>query len=335
MILPISLTTASSGCKRRAGPGARLPARSSRSRAHLFTTRAVAARPTRGRRRRTTALGRGRARARRRRRRSSCASARCTARRSSSRAASRARPTAAPDADIIVSDDPALALAVQAADCVPLLIADRRTGAVAAAHAGWRGLAAACPRRRSQALAREFGSRPADLIAAVGPSIGACCYEVGADVRERSQRAGSRRGRSTRWFSRRPQPTRGNPSMPGARAGAPRRITGSSTAGRRARDQLEAAGVPARRRFSSPELCTASHPDAVLLVSRDGSRRPGRHRPARDQVAPRASSIAALASRSACAFNSRPTCSKVTRPISCASSRAFACSGCSPAFFTL
>ncbi|MHB8533638.1 MAG: laccase domain-containing protein, partial [Solirubrobacteraceae bacterium] len=75
------------------------------------------------------------------------------------------------EADIIVSDDPSLALAIQTADCVPLLLADPVTGAVAAAHAGWRGLAARVPSVAVDALAREFGSAPAELVAAVGPSI--------------------------------------------------------------------------------------------------------------------------------------------------------------------
>src|SRR5437764_6195958 len=94
-----------------------------------------------------------------------------------------------PDADIVVSNDPAIAVAIQVADCVPILIADRVTGAVAAAHAGWRGLAAGVPGVTVEALVREFGSRPDDLIAAAGPSIGACCYEVGPEVRRRFEDA--------------------------------------------------------------------------------------------------------------------------------------------------
>src|SRR4051794_30758470 len=87
-----------------------------------------------------------------------------------------------PQADILVTDEAELGVAVQAADCVPLLLADRRTGAVAAAHAGWRGMAARVPRAAVDAMRREFATRPEDLVAALGPSIGACCYEVGGEV---------------------------------------------------------------------------------------------------------------------------------------------------------
>src|SRR4051812_10239204 len=110
------------------------------------------------------------------------------------------------DADIIINNDPDVAIAVQTADCVPLLIADSRTGAVAAVHAGWRGLAVRVPAMAVAALRREFGSRPADLIAAAGPSIGACCYEVGEDVLQRFLRAGATSDAMDRWFHERPQP---------------------------------------------------------------------------------------------------------------------------------
>jgi YfiH family protein len=105
-----------------------------------------------------------------------------------------------PQADIVVSDDPAVVVAVQAADCVPLLVADRRTGAIAAVHAGWRGMAARVPEVAVQALANEFDSRPADLLAVAGPSIGACCYEVGADVRDAFRRGGFEDALLRRWF---------------------------------------------------------------------------------------------------------------------------------------
>lgn len=173
------------------------------------------------------------------------------------------------DADIIVSDDPGLALAIRAADCVPLLIVDRRTGAVAAAHAGWRGLAAGVPAVAVAALERECGSRRADLVAAAGPSIGACCYEIGPDVREGFVRAGFSVADLDRWFLRAPISSPANPSMPRVEA---KRHAGhwffdgwAST-----RDQLTSAGVPAGQVFIA-ETCTASHPDTFCSYRRDGA----------------------------------------------------------------
>lgn len=155
------------------------------------------------------------------------------------------------DADIIVSDRSGLAIAVQAADCVPLLIADGRTGAVAAAHAGWRGLAANVPGEAIAALAREFGTRPADVAAAIGPSIGPCCYEVGADVRNAFTGAFPA-GESTDWFGS------------GARAGAWLFDTWAA-----ARGQLEASGVPGDQIYEA-RLCTAGDPEMFCSYRRDG-----------------------------------------------------------------
>jgi YfiH family protein len=173
-----------------------------------------------------------------------------------------------PDADIILSDDPSVAVAIQTADCAPILIADRRTGAVAAAHAGWRGLAAGVPRITVEALAREFGSRPVDLIAATGPSIGACCYEVGPEVRDRFESAGWPETTTSRWFFTAPQATVLNPSMIGLRT-EPRPGYWFFDSGRAAIDQLESAGVPRDQLFAA-ELCTASHPEALCSYRRDG-----------------------------------------------------------------
>jgi hypothetical protein len=157
-----------------------------------------------------------------------------------------------PEADILISDDPSLALAIQTADCVPLLIADRVTGAVAAAHAGWRGLAAGVPGVTVAAFARELGSSPADLIAAIGPSISAERYEVGQDVRGRFVAAGFSAEAIERWF------------LPGMRP-AHWLFDGA----RSAQDQLEAAGVDADRIHSS-RLCTATYPDLFCSYRRDG-----------------------------------------------------------------
>jgi purine-nucleoside/S-methyl-5'-thioadenosine phosphorylase / adenosine deaminase len=88
-----------------------------------------------------------------------------------------------PEADAAVSTERGLVLGIETADCLPVLVVDARRRAVAAAHAGWRGTAAGVARTAVRALV-EAGSEPADLLAALGPNIGVCCYEVGDDVRE-------------------------------------------------------------------------------------------------------------------------------------------------------
>jgi len=174
-----------------------------------------------------------------------------------------------PEADIVLTDPAGLALAIQTADCLPLLIADRRTGALAAAHAGWRGLALSVPAVAVERLASEFGSRPADLIVAIGPAIGACCYEVGEDVRARLRDAGFDSSQLARWFTRNPTPSLSNPPMPSLPA--TRRPDHWFFDGwQAARDQLESAGVPAEQVFVAA-VCTASHAGACCSYRRDGS----------------------------------------------------------------
>ena len=84
--------------------------------------------------------------------------------------------------DGLMTDEPGLALGIQTADCVPVLVADRRTGAVAGFHAGWRGTLARIVEHGITRMRREFGSAPEELRAAIGPAIGPCCYPVGAEV---------------------------------------------------------------------------------------------------------------------------------------------------------
>ncbi len=86
------------------------------------------------------------------------------------------------EADALVTSDPGLRIAVKSADCLPILLADPEKKAVAAIHAGWRGCVAEVAVRAVEKMAQVFGSRPRDLIAAFGPSIRACCFEVGPEV---------------------------------------------------------------------------------------------------------------------------------------------------------
>jgi YfiH family protein len=88
----------------------------------------------------------------------------------------------APRADALVTREPGLLLGAQTADCVPILLADKRNHAVAAIHAGWRGTLARIAAKALGRMRMEFGTRPRDIVAAIGPSIGRCCYEVGSDV---------------------------------------------------------------------------------------------------------------------------------------------------------
>ena len=81
-------------------------------------------------------------------------------------------------ADAAVTDNAAVALSVRVADCVPLLIGDQRTGAAAAIHAGWRGAASGVITAAVRELRSAFCASPPHLVAAVGPSIGPCCYRV-------------------------------------------------------------------------------------------------------------------------------------------------------------
>ena len=81
-----------------------------------------------------------------------------------------------------MTDEPGLLLAVQTADCIPVLVADPRQRAVAAFHAGWRGTVKRIVETGIGRMRMAFGSQPEDLIAAIGPGSGACCYAVGEEV---------------------------------------------------------------------------------------------------------------------------------------------------------
>ena len=86
------------------------------------------------------------------------------------------------EADGLMTAAPGILLGIQTADCVPVLVADTKKRTAAAFHAGWRGTAARIVEQGIAQMVSGFGSRPGDLVAAIGPSIGACCYTVGEEV---------------------------------------------------------------------------------------------------------------------------------------------------------
>lgn len=147
-----------------------------------------------------------------------------------------------PEADGILTADPSVALVVRVADCAPVLLADRRTGAVAAVHAGWRSTMQRIVPAAVERLAAEWGTRPADLMAAIGPSLGTCCGEMGEEVVDAFRSAGHDRSALDRWFIR----------APGTRP--------YFDLWRANREQLEDAGVAADA-VHVAGLCTRTHPD--------------------------------------------------------------------------
>jgi YfiH family protein len=163
-----------------------------------------------------------------------------------------AGPWTPPQADGVVSDDPSAAFGVRVADCAPILIADRRTGAVAAVHAGWRSTMQRISAEAVDAMRREVGSDPTDLVAAIGPCLGPCCGEMGEEVVDAFRAAGHDPQAIARWF------TRENGKRP------------HFDLWRANREQLESAGVPAGSIHVSG-LCTRSYPKVFHSYRVDGT----------------------------------------------------------------
>ncbi len=149
--------------------------------------------------------------------------------------------------DALVTNAAHILLGVKTADCVPVILGDARTGACAAVHAGWRGTLASILPRALERLEKEFGTRAADVRAAIGPAAGACCYEVGAEVIEAFQTS---------------FPTAGHLFTP-TREGHAR-----IDLQRANREQLLAAGVTAERVHTAP-LCTICRTDIFFSYRRE------------------------------------------------------------------
>lgn len=158
-----------------------------------------------------------------------------------------------PEGDLLATDRADVGLAVRTADCVPLLYADRRTGAVAAVHAGWRGTAAGAAARMVEVLGRRFGTRPGDLVVAIGPSVGPDVYEVSRDVIEAFAHGPARPTGGRAWWTAR--------ETPGKYLLDLWTIT---------RDQLTAAGVSSND-VHLAGLCTVAHSDVLHSYRVDGA----------------------------------------------------------------
>ena len=154
--------------------------------------------------------------------------------------------TEPPDADASVTEEPGVILAIETADCLPVLIVDPVRRRVAAAHAGWRGTVTRVAQEAVRAVIRA-GSNPADLLVALGPSIGPCCYEVGPDVEEAFGPAGSR------FF------------VPGAAGKKHLDVIAANRA------QIEEAGVRPDH-IDRLGLCTRCREDLFFSYRRDGAR---------------------------------------------------------------
>ncbi|HEY3315259.1 MAG TPA: peptidoglycan editing factor PgeF, partial [Bacillota bacterium] len=88
------------------------------------------------------------------------------------------RGTAIPGADALITDEPGLTLLIGCADCVPVYLVDPDLPSIGLAHAGWRGTVGRIAAKTLEAMAQAFGTRSGRVLAAIGPSIGSCCYEV-------------------------------------------------------------------------------------------------------------------------------------------------------------
>ncbi len=86
------------------------------------------------------------------------------------------------EGDALLTGEPGVTVSIRTADCLPILLADSVHRAVAAIHAGWRGTQAHIVKETIGRMRAEFGTEAGNIVAAIGPGIGACCYQVGEDV---------------------------------------------------------------------------------------------------------------------------------------------------------
>jgi YfiH family protein len=172
--------------------------------------------------------------------------------------------------DASATNRPGILLGVQTADCVPILLVDPKKRAVAAIHAGWKGTLSRITEKTVGRMRLEFGSKPQDLLAAIGPSIGPCCYEVGAEfvAKFRAQFADAEHYFDEARTGEEPNPLQWLNMMPPGHQPPPK---GVHLDLRRAnRSQLLAAGLRAGNTFES-NLCTGCRTDLFFSYRKEGA----------------------------------------------------------------
>ncbi len=176
--------------------------------------------------------------------------------------------------DASATNCPGLLLGVQTADCVPILLVDPKKRAVAAVHAGWRGTLARIVVKAIGKMQMQFKSKPADLLAAIGPSIGGCCYEVGTEVATQFL---SQFPEAPQWFDDfrtgdEPNPIQWLNMMPPGHQPPPKNVFLDLRKANRA--QLLGAGLRAVNIFVS-DLCTACRRDLLFSYRKEGAQSGG------------------------------------------------------------
>ena len=191
------------------------------------------------------------------------------------RTASAPAPDDAPEAlrgDALLTSASHILLAVQIADCVPILLADTKHRAVAAIHAGWRGTLARIAQKTLGRMRMAFGTRPRDVVAALGPAIGRCCYEVGPEV---ATAFAGQFPAAAEWFDgpferlawgEEPNPLPWLTMMPPGHVPPPPRVQLDLRAANRW--QLLNAGVPASQ-ITVSELCTRCNAELFFSYRRE------------------------------------------------------------------
>ena len=175
--------------------------------------------------------------------------------------------------DALFTRDPGILLIVQTADCVPVLLADTKQRCIAAIHSGWRGTLKRIAAKTLGRMTMEFGTRPEDVIAAIGPAIGRCCYEVGSDVaRDFDAQFPDARA----WFDGPFDALASGESDPNWLPWLTRKPPGHAPSPLRVRLDLLAAncailmeaGIPPRQ-ISVAKLCTACRSDLLFSYRRE------------------------------------------------------------------